>query len=127
MMPTSKVPSSATFGVPLTSPTSDASAVHHSVQRLSALYSGQIFVVESTQDDDRKLVVSWIPEWCLANYFGISSSTALRTLLRWNGPRFLSNRITGQGGNKPKVMVLLSNKRVNYGRTIRPNSWPSSF
>ena len=33
----------------------------------------------------------------------LSSSTTLRTFLCWNGPRFLSNRMTDRkGGNKPK-------------------------
>jgi hypothetical protein len=85
MMHSAKFVSSAAHGVPVTSPTTDASAVQHSVQQLSASYPGEVFVVETAEDEDHKLVVSWIPIWYLPNYFVtlVQNNFAQLPLLEW--------------------------------------------
>jgi hypothetical protein len=102
-MPTSKVPSSATFGVPLTSRLA-------MLPQCSTVCSGYLRCILARSLLSRALKTK-TAGWSFSGYrngalriiSALSSSTTLRTFLRWNVPRFLSNRMTdGQGGNKPK-------------------------
>ena len=85
MKPLMQFTSSAVHGIPVTSPTNDAAAVQHSVQQLYSSYPGQVFIVETVQDEDNKLVVSWIPSWYLSTYFGmvVQNNFAELPLLEW--------------------------------------------
>jgi hypothetical protein len=72
-------------GIPLTASTNDALVARHNLELLSALYPGQIFVVESNPENADELVVCWIPGSYLPGCFGnlILNNFAALPPLEW--------------------------------------------
>jgi hypothetical protein len=79
-------PSQRNFqGIPVTEPVVDAWQAHEALTNLSIAYPGEIFTVESPiGDDDRTMVVTWIPQF-YTNQF-LSQMIAARVLAGsdWN-------------------------------------------
>jgi hypothetical protein len=65
-------------GFPLTPPTSDPVLVRDQLQYFHGAYPNQLFVLDSSNDDDNmKVVVSWIPDWYTPILIGSLFSQAI--------------------------------------------------
>jgi len=67
-------------GIPITEPLRDAWQAHEALTNMSIAYPGEMFTIESPiDDDDRTMVVTWIPQF-YTNQF-LSQMIATRFLM----------------------------------------------
>jgi hypothetical protein len=71
-------------GIPITAPLADAWQAHEALTNMTIAYPGEMFTIESPMgDDDRAMVVTWIPQFYMNQFLRQIIATRVGAATYW--------------------------------------------